>query len=338
MVLALIFGSLLLLSLLFNFSAFVDKFGDSKTGRQSGRIFEEVMVEQNRSGNNIAIIDVEGIITSRALDRTGLNMVDLIADQFKAASRDDSVKAVILKVDSPGGEVMASDNIARAVSEFQDNSEKPVVAVMGGLAASGGYYVSAPCEWIVANELTITGSIGVILQAFNYRGLLDKVGLHPYVFKSGEFKDMLRGSKLPDEIRPEEHQMIQDMVDETYLKFKEVVAEGRARAAQLNGNSGRALDADWEDYADGRVLTGKQAYEFGFIDELGTFETAVDRAKNLAGIPDANLIRYQEPFDLSRLFRIFGQSEPSEIKIDIGMDLPKLEPGRLYFLSSTLLH
>src|SRR4029077_17430498 len=134
-------------------------------------------------------------------------------DQLKIVGRDHAVKAVLLKVDSPGGEVMASDDISRAISEFQDKYQKPVVAAMGSLAASGGYYVSAPCQWIVANELTMTGSIGVIMSTFNYRGLLDKVGVFPQVYKSGRFKDMLRGSKRPEEIEPEERQMIQAMID-----------------------------------------------------------------------------------------------------------------------------
>src|SRR4029079_10112350 len=103
------------------------------------------------------------------------------------------VKAVILKIDSPGGEVMASDDISRALVQFQEKHKKPVIASSRVLAASGGYYVAAPCRWIVANELTITGSIGVILSSLNYRGLMDKVGIEPVVFKSGKFKDMLRG-------------------------------------------------------------------------------------------------------------------------------------------------
>src|SRR5437588_624394 len=130
---------------------------------------------------------------------------------------------------------MASDEIARALTQFQEKYKKPVVASMQGLAASGGYYVAAPCRWIVANDLTITGSIGVILSSVNYRGLMDKVGLEPVVFKSGKFKDMLRGSKKPDEIDPVETQMIQNMIMETYEKFKGVVRTGREEAASKNG-------------------------------------------------------------------------------------------------------
>ena len=209
---------------------------------------------------------------------------------------------------------------------------------MAGLAASGGYYVSAPCRWIVANELTITGSIGVIMHSYNYRGLLNKVGVRPEVFKSGKFKDMLSGEKNEDEVLPEEKQMVQALIDETFEKFKQVVAEGRSNAHERNGGEGRKLVEQWQDYADGRVLSGKQAYEYGFVDELGNFDTAVDRAKDLAGVDSANLVQYERPFDLGTLLRLFGQTEGRSVKIDLGVQLPKLQVGRLYFLSPTLLH
>lgn len=337
MVLSLILGGILLLTLAVNAVRFLNGFGGA--GSQSGRWLEEIIVENNHSPNKIAIIDVEGIITSQRWDGSGRNMVDLIEDQLRIAGRDDQVKAVVLKVDSPGGEVLASDDISRALLEFQEKNGKPIIAALGGLAASGGYYISAPCQWIVANELTITGSIGVIMHSLNYRGLLDKVGVYPQVFKSGRFKDMLSGSKKPEEIDPEEHKMIQAMIDETYTKFKSVVAKGRERALQLNGAEGRSLAQNWEQLADGRVFTGKQAYDQGFVDETGNFDTAVTRAKKIARISDADLIRYQEPFNLAQLFSIFGKSSATTtLKFDVGMEMPRLTPGQLYFLSSTLVH
>lgn len=310
------------------------------TGTESGRVFEEVTVENRGAADKIAIVDVSGMITSEPWDPAGRSMVDSIEDQLKLAAKDEAVKAVILKVDSPGGEVLASDDISRAIVTFQEKHKKPVVASMGGLAASGGYYVSAPCTWIVANELTITGSIGVIMQAFNYHGLMDKVGLQARVFKSGRFKDMLRGSKSPDEVDPAEEKMIQDMVMETYGKFKSVVKNGRERAAELNGGKGRALAENWEEYADGRILTGKTAYDLGFVDQLGNFQTAVDKARSLAGVSTAHLIRYQEPFTLARLFgmgAVKAKSDSQTVKIDLGLDLPKLQAGRPYYLSPTSL-
>ena len=184
----------------------------------------------------------------------------------------------------------------------------------------------------------MTGSIGVIMSTFNYRGLLDKVGVFPQVYKSGRFKDMLRGSKKPSEIEPEEQQMIQAMIDQTYAKFVSVVQEGRNRAQKENKGEGRTLSGNWKEYADGRVLTGKQAHELGFVDELGNFDTAVRRARKLSKINDANLVRYQEPFGLGNLFSLFGSSESKAIQVDFGFQLPKLEVGRLYFLSPTVLH
>lgn len=339
MIVAIILAVLLGVSLLSNFRYFANALSISGTaGRHAHRWLEEVTLEHNRSKNKIVVVDVSGIITSSPWDRRGSSMVNLIENQLELAGEDRSVKAVILRVDSPGGEVLASDEIYRTIERFQMDHGKPVVASMGGVAASGGYYVSAPCQWIVANELTITGSIGVIMHTYNYRGLLNKVGVRPQVFKSGRFKDMLSGDKAEEEILPEERKMVQDLIDETFVRFKSIVREGRDFANRANGSAGRKLAANWEDFADGRVLSGRQAYESGFVDELGNFDTAVDRAKELAEIENANLVRYQQPFDLSNLFRLFGETESRTVKIDLGMDLPRLEVGRLYFLSPTVLH
>src|SRR5437016_5011202 len=339
MKIAIVLGILLVFSVLSNLRHLVHGVTvRAKAGRQAREHLEEVTFENNRSKNKIAVLDITGIISGEAWDRNGNSLVDLISDQLRLAAEDDAVKAVVLRVDSPGGEVLASDEIYRAIADFQKDSQKPVVASMGGLAASGGYYVSAPCHWIVANELTITGSIGVIMHSYNYRGLLNKVGVRPQIFKSGRFKDMLSGEKNEDEILPEEKQMVQALIDETFERFKKVVAEGRKSAEEHNGGEGRELAKDWTDYADGRVLSGKQAYELGFVDELGNFDTAVKRARQLARIKDANLVQYQRPFDLGNLFRLFGESESRAVKIDLGMQLPKLQVGRLYFLSPTVLH
>jgi protease IV len=268
-------------------------------------------------------------------------MVDLIKAQLKRAEEDDHVKAVILKVDSPGGEVLASDDIYRLIANFQKKTRKPVVASMGSLAASGGYYISSPCRWIVANELTITGSIGVIMSSYNYRGLLDKVGVRPETFKSGKFKDMLSGSREPDSITPQEREMVQALIDETFAKFKSVVQQGRSTAYESNKSStdkSRPLSDRWADYADGRVLSGKEALDLGFVDQLGGFDDAVDRAKKIAGIASANLIQYQLRFELSDIFRLFGKSEARVLKVDWGFEAPKLKAGQPYFLSPTFVH
>ena len=309
--------------------------------RTVGPRLEEVLTEDNDSGSKIAIVDIHGIISSREMDG-GFSMVDVIKAQFKRAEEDDRIRAVILKVDSPGGEVLASDEIYRIIAQFQTNNpSKPVVAYMGNLAASGGYYVSAPCRWIVANELTITGSIGVIMHSWNYRGLMNKVGLRPETYKSGKFKDMLSGERDPDDIPPEEREMVQKLIDDTYGKFKSVVADGRNNAHSKNKNNqgandqGRALSPDWADYADGRVLSGKEAQELGFVDQLGNFEDAVKRAQKLAGAPKCNLVQFQQRFDLSDFFKMFGKTKMPALKVDLGVEAPHLEAGQLYFLSPT---
>ncbi|HKX61389.1 MAG TPA: signal peptide peptidase SppA [Verrucomicrobiae bacterium] len=309
----------------------------------------EVMIENNHSASKIAVIPVEGLISSAGIEGSGYSTVSLIEDQLKLAGRDERVKAVLLKVNSPGGEVLASDDIYRAIEKFQDEYDKPVVASMGSLAASGGYYVSAPCRWIVANELTITGSIGVIMQTYNYRGLMNKVGLRPMVFKSGKFKDMLSGDKelenpSPDAkaINDEEQAMVQKMVNETFQRFKTVVETGRKKANQDNasnpgGASGRKLRGDWADFADGRILSGKEAQELGLVDETGNWLAAVKRTKILAGESEVNLVTYQPPFNLGNLFRLFGKSNAGQIKVDLGFDLPRLQAG-LYFLAPSYLN
>ena len=312
--------------------------GSSRSTHADGRNFEEKILEDNGAAGKIAVLDVTGIITSASFEGNGQNMVTLIKDQLALAANDRAVKGVLLKVDSPGGEVLASDEIYRAISTFQKKSGKPVVAAMGGVAASGGYYVSAPCQWIVASDMTITGSIGVIMHGYNYRGLMNKVGIRPEIYKSGKFKDMMSSEKNEDEILPEERQMVQKLIDETFAKFKGVVAAGRKQAAEKNKGAGRTLVGNWEEYADGRILSGNQAKELGFVDELGTFQTAVDRLKALAKLTEANLIHYQQPFDFVNLFRLFGKSEARSIKLDLGMDLPRLQVGRMYFMTPTFLN
>ncbi len=333
MIVSIILLLLLGLSVLLNIGGFFSSAALLDTGRaHAGPRLEEVLVESRGSQNKIAIVPIQGVISDAAVDPIGTTMVTIIKSQLERAADDQKVKAVILKVDSPGGGVMAADEIHDLIADFQKRNGKPVIASMGGLAASGGYYVSAPCRWIVAHEMTITGSIGVIMSTWNYRGLMDKVGLRPFTFKSGKFKDMLSGSKNPDEITEEEKEMIQKIIDQTYDKFTTIVAEGRKSAASKNQSEGRVLEPEWKQYADGRILTGSEAYEYGFVDELGNFEAAVDRALDIAGVTNANLIEYRQRLDFADLLGIFGQSGGKSVKLDIGLEPPKLEAGKPYFL------
>jgi protease-4 len=295
---------------------------------------EECLLKDNDARNKIAVIEVDGIITGQTADPAGNSMVDVIKAEFNRAKEDSRVKAVILKVDSPGGEVMASDQINRAITDFQDKSGKPVICSMGSLAASGGYYISAPCRWIQADQLTLTGSIGVIMEGLSYRGLMDKIGLAPMVYKSGKYKDMLSGMRATNEIPAGEQAMVQALIDETYATFTNIVCTGRTQAHQKNGIEGKALADNWTSFVDGRVLSGKQALDLGFVDQLGDFDDAVKAAKKIGKIEDgANLIEYRERYDLSNFLSMFGQSgQAHDIKLDMGLDIPKLQAGALYFL------
>jgi protease-4 len=340
MVLALVLGVLLLISLAANFTSSFGRLlpASVKPTVVAGPRLEEVLLRSGEGASHkFAVIDVEGIITGMRLDGSGIALPELIKAQFRRAERDSRVKAVILRVNSPGGEVLASDTINRIIAKFQSETGKPVIASMGNLAASGGYYVSAPCRWIVAHELTITGSIGVIMSTWNYSTLMDKVGVRPVVYKSGQFKDMLSGDRALEEIPAGERKMLEDLIGETFGKFKSVVRTGRTDAAEDNAPDGRKLAGDWENYADGRILTGRQALELGFVDELGDFDVAVKRTKEITGLKEADLVQYRQLFDLSDIFSLFGKTEARTLKIDLGFEPPKLQGGVPYFLAPSFL-
>jgi protease-4 len=302
----------------------------------------EVLVRDSPFEDKVAVISLEGVISGEVLSDIGSSLVELVSDQLERAAVE-GVSAVILKVDSPGGEVLASDEIYLLLEKFQKEHDIPVVASMGSLAASGGYYVSAPCRWIVANELTMTGSIGVIFHSYNYRGLMDKVGVRPDITKSGKLKDMMSGEKLPEEVLPEERAILQGMIDESFAKFKDIIRTGRNHAAELNLKDGitegRKLASNWTEFADGRILSGQQALNLGLVDELGNFEVALDRALQLARLDGAKLITYQPHFRFPGFLSLLGQARSGSVKVDLGLPLQsRLPEGRLYFMSPLHMH
>jgi len=306
--------------------------------------FSEVTIRSGEPDKSIAVIDLTGVITSYGPS----DMVINFKKQLELAGKDSRVKAVIIRIDSPGGEVMASDEIARAIREFEQDEtiDKPIIASMGGMAASGGYYIAAPCRLIFANKLTITGSIGVIMQSVNFHGLMDKVGVKPVTFKSGPNKDMLSVFNPPETVTQEQKEILQGFIDETYQIFVDVVSEGRAKdkaraAVELKSDIRELVDG-WRDFADGRILTGKDAYEYGMVDKLGNFDDAVKFTEQYLGIEEgkARLIRNEPPMGFGDLFSLLGQAKenaaPTTIKVDIGLDMPQLRPGVPYYLSSHL--
>ncbi len=209
-------------------------------------------------GQKIAVVYIEGpIITSEG-----------IIEELKEYEDDDSVKALVLRVNSPGGGVAPSQEIFRVVRRIAE--QKYVVTSMGSLAASGGYYISAPSTSILANPGTLTGSIGVIMEIPNVESLMDKVGISTEVIKSGEMKDMGSAFRKMSE---KDRRVLQEIIDEVYEQFVIDVAQSR----------GMTVDAVRK-LADGRILTGSQALRAGLVDEMGGLDDAIDLAASLAGI------------------------------------------------------
>ena len=283
--------------------------------------FREILLQRGArtTTDKVAVITMRGLISSSLPGTVSDSMVDDMRAALQQARDDSRVKAIVLEIDSPGGEVTASDAIYSALLKVR--ARKPVVVYMDSLAASGGYYVSCGGKFLMANETTITGSIGVIIQTLNYEQLFNKVGLASVVFKSGKFKDMLNGARP---ITPEERELVQSFIMKTYDKFLGIVAKERNLPADLLRNT----------IADGRILSGKDAFEHKLIDGLGELDDAFGKAKELGNAPDAKVVKYGPPFSLSRFFRIFGETD-SKIELTLPKQLiPQLESGRAYFLPS----
>jgi protease-4 len=293
--------------------------GESLAARSFGPHFSELVVQEGKPGaGKIAVIPVQGIIHNDETTEWGTSMVEDIKAALQTALEDDGIKAIVLAVDSPGGEVTASDIIYNEVAKTQ--KEKPVVVAMSSLAASGAYYVSCAADWIVANPTTFTGSIGVIIQSLNYEGLFDKVGLDAVVFKSGKFKDMLSGSRPMTE---DERAYVESMVKQVYERFLGIVAFSR----------GLEADKLRDTFADGRILTGQDAKEAGLVDQLGYLEDAYDKARALADAPDAGVIRYQSGINFSRLLRLLGANGSPKVEVQLAPGPQfRLQPGRAYLL------
>ncbi|HEY6206734.1 MAG TPA: signal peptide peptidase SppA [Chthoniobacterales bacterium] len=283
--------------------------------------FREIVVQRGSGGSfdKIAVIMLRGLISSSIPGTVGDSMVEDMRAALQQARDDSRVKAIVLEIDSPGGEVTAADAIYNAVAKAR--ARKPVVVYMDSLAASGGYYIACGGKFLMANETTITGSIGVIIQTLNYEQLLNKVGLAAVVFKSGKFKDMLNGARP---ITPEERELVQSFVMKTYDKFLGIVATERNLPADLLRNT----------IADGRILSGRDALDHKLVDGLGQIDDAFSKAKQLGNAPGAKIVRYGPPFSLSRFFRAFGQAE-TKLELQLPKQfLPQLESGRAYFLPS----
>lgn len=280
--------------------------------------FEEVVIKDGETaGQKIVVIPLQGIIAHNQAGDLGDDMVQGFKNALEQARADAQVKAVVISVDSPGGEITASDVLYNSLKEF--SKEKPTVIYFNSIGASGAYYAACGANYIMCNATTFTGSIGVIISTLNYRNLFGKVGLESVVFKSGKFKDMLSGAR---EMTPEEKAYVEGLVMQSYDRFVGIVAKSR----NLDEQSLRL------GVADGRILSGTDAYAAKLVNQLGYVEDAFTKARELGGAPGARVVRYKRPLSLRNLLRMFSETKAPSIKVDILEGIPRLEAGRVYLL------
>ncbi len=278
---------------LFCLSIAVNFFTAKITGQWSGllamedeEIWLEQTIEQGNGNGKIAVLYVNGVIqegydtpsffeTATYNHRTFLSML-------KHASEDPLVEGIIIQVNSPGGGVVESAEIHDLIVEIQEEYRKPIYVSMANLAASGGYYISAPADKIFANEATITGSLGVIMQTINLSELAENYGVHIETIKSGPYKDIMSSMR---KMTNAERSILQAMIDDSYEKFVDVIAKGR----NMDRNHVKTL-------ADGRIYSGKQAVELGLVDAIGNMEDVVQVLRDDIGRGDLDVIKYEAPF------------------------------------------
>ncbi len=251
--------------------------------------------------DRVALIRVEGVI----LD------AQATISELKQYSENPLVKAIVLRIDSPGGGVVPSQEIHDAVKRVKNKSNKAVIASMGTVAASGGYYIAAATDRIIANPGTLTGSIGVIMEMANFEGLMKKVGVEGVVIKSGRFKDV--GSPLR-KMSDEERKLLQSVMDDVHHQFIQAVADGRSLEV-----------SDVEPLADGRIYTGRQAKEARLVDELGDLDDAIHIAADIAGMEgEPKVVEPRKRFSFREIIESRWASVLPKLEFDTGVKLKYL--------------
>jgi protease-4 len=261
--------------------------------------------------DKIAIIEVDGMlmnVRSSGLFGDGENPVSAFREKLDEARYDKHVKAVVLRINSPGGAVTASDIMYQDLLHFRRDTHKPVVACMMDVAASGAYYLAMGCDKVYAHPTTVTGSIGVIMSLYNASGLFEKIGVCSNPIKSGPNKDLGNPARPMTE---EERAILQGMVDSFYAQFVNVVVKGR----NLPEERVRAL-------ADGRVYTGIDAKQLGLVDEVGYLEDAIGAAKDMACVKDAAIVAYDRCEGFRGSIYTAAPRIPSQVRVKL--DVPGL--------------
>ncbi len=245
---------------------------------QTGRFYEEAVVREGPSDTRIVLVNLEGVING--------DQAENVYRQLKAARKDDSVRALILRVNSPGGTISGSDRIYAEIRRYRNETGQPVLAFMEGVAASGGYYASVACDRIMAEPTALTGSIGVVMSYFVFQDLLEnKLGVQPVFLAKGDKKDWPSSFRAP---KQEELDYIETrLLNPAYDRFVSIVQEGRA---------GTLSAEDVRQLADGSIYGAEQALHVKLIDQIGYLDDAIGATKALAGVTAAQVIEYRQPF------------------------------------------
>ena len=278
---------------------------------QRERPLEETTVE-GEGRDKVLLVDISNVITDLPTRHAfGLieeeSTVGRVQSELKKAAKDERVKALVLRINSPGGGVTASDDVYGELVGFKRERKVPVVAALGDVAASGGYYVACAADQVVAHPTTVTGSIGVILVNLNVEGLLGKIGVRNETFKAGEHKDLLsplRGAT------PEERRIVQAILDALHARFVAVVREARPTL-----DTGRLAEL-----TDGRIFDASQALAAGLVDRIGGLRDAIDVAKRAAGLEAARVVMYRRPDERRENIysRAGGPAQVNLLPVDLG--------------------
>ncbi|MFO0973039.1 MAG: signal peptide peptidase SppA [Phycisphaerae bacterium] len=291
---------------------------------------ERVMVERESPwiSEKIALIDIDGVLANgadRGLLSSSENPVALISEKLSAAADDPSIRAVVLRINSPGGTVTASEIVYQEIQRLKARTHKPVVAILLDVAASGGYYVACAADEIIAYPTTVTGSIGVLMQTVSLSGTMNMLGVKADAITSGPLKDA--GSPFRD-LKPEERQIFQTIVNTLYERFVEVVAAGRPK---LSREAILTL-------ADGRVYAADQALGRGLVDRIGTIRDALESARSRAGLRRANTVAFVRPLGWKGSVYASAQNLESPVAGSTTVNMVSLNVGEVLQKTPTFLY
>lgn len=271
----------------------------------------------------IAVIDVKGVITQDG--KYNCVTPNYMKEMLKDLDKMNNLKAVIIDMDSPGGEVTAADEIYTSIIKFRaEHNNIPVITCMHSMGASGGYYIAAATDYIVANRMTMTGSIGVIMSSYNLTGLMDKIGVSATTYKSGAMKDMMSPARLPSD---KEKEYINHMVQSTFSEFAQIVSNGRNKTYKTKED---VMNAE---FADGRVLSGADALKYDLVDKLGNLEDAIDTATELTGVANPTVIHHTRQLGFWDALLSAKSSVPLNSALPMPANAITLKAGQMYFIA-----